>query len=91
MGLRSWIKTLLGRGQHGEITGSRKRGPATHVVILDGTMSSLEPGHETHAGQLYKLLKEAGTGANLTATATGTLSSCQDIRAGPMPSDPLRG
>ena len=66
MGLRSWVKTLLGRGQHGETGGSRKRGPATHVVILDGTMSSLETGFETHAGQLYKLLKEAGTGANLT-------------------------
>lgn len=29
-------------------------------------MSSLKPGFETHAGQLYKLLIEAGTGANLT-------------------------
>ena len=66
MSLRSWVKSLVGRGQVGKTTGSRKRGPATHVVILDGTMSSLEEGFETHAGQLYKLLKEAGTGANLT-------------------------
>jgi uncharacterized protein (DUF2235 family) len=29
-------------------------------------MSSLEPGCETHAGQLYKLLREAGSLANLT-------------------------
>lgn len=29
-------------------------------------MSSLRDGHETHAGQLYKLLLEAGVGANLT-------------------------
>lgn len=36
------------------------------MVILDGTLSSLEEGCETHAGQLYKLLLEAGTGANLT-------------------------
>ncbi|MCV6596639.1 MAG: DUF2235 domain-containing protein [Mangrovicoccus sp.] len=27
------------------------------VVILDGTMSRLEPGHETNAGLIYKLLK----------------------------------
>ena len=35
-------------------------------MILDGTLSSLEPGYETHAGQLYKLLLEAGINANLT-------------------------
>lgn len=28
----------------------------THVVIIDGTLSSLEPGYETNAGLLYKLL-----------------------------------
>ena len=36
------------------------------MIILDGTNSSLEMGCETHAGQLYKLLREAGTQANLT-------------------------
>lgn len=46
--------------------GQRTRGQATHVVILDGTLSSLQEGYETHAGQLYKLLLEAGVGANLT-------------------------
>ena len=34
------------------------RGPITHVVILDGTMSSLEPGQETNVGLIYKLLDE---------------------------------
>ncbi|MHC0054382.1 DUF2235 domain-containing protein [Actibacterium sp. D379-3] len=34
------------------------RQPITHVVILDGTMSSLAPGCETHAGITYKLLRE---------------------------------
>ena len=38
----------------------RGRGPVTHVIILDGTMSSLEPGYETHAGQLYRLMCERG-------------------------------
>lgn len=45
---------------------SRKRGACTHVIILDGTMSTLYPGCETHAGQLYKLLCEAGALASLT-------------------------
>ncbi len=36
------------------------RGPRTHVIILDGTMSSLEPGLESHAGQMYRLCREIG-------------------------------
>ena len=35
------------------------RGPQAHVIILDGTMSSLEPGYETHAGLLYKMLSSS--------------------------------
>ncbi len=31
-----------------------------HVFIIDGTLSSLEPGRETHAGKLYRLLTERG-------------------------------
>ena len=38
----------------------RVRGVVDHVVILDGTMSSLEPGHEGNAGLLFLLLKELG-------------------------------
>ncbi len=34
------------------------RAPMTHVVILDGTMSSVERGFETNAGLLWKLLAE---------------------------------
>ena len=45
---------------------ARHRGAATHVVILDGTMSSLAPGHESNAGLTYKLMREMGTRANLT-------------------------
>jgi len=64
--LRDWIFGLFdadGRTEEGQ---PRNRGEATHVIILDGTMSSLEPGHETHAGMTYKLLNEAGMKANLT-------------------------
>jgi hypothetical protein len=31
-----------------------------HVVILDGTMSSLLPGRETNAGLTFRLLREGG-------------------------------
>jgi uncharacterized protein (DUF2235 family) len=33
-------------------------GPRNHIVIIDGTQSRMEDGHETNAGLLYKLLDE---------------------------------
>ncbi|WP_341366579.1 DUF2235 domain-containing protein [Yoonia sp. BS5-3] len=66
MPLRDWLLGLFGRRARTEEGGGRKRGPATHVVILDGTMSSLEPGRETNAGLTFKLLREVGRSANLT-------------------------
>ncbi len=42
------------------------RGPATHVVILDGTLSSLEPGFETNAGITWRLLNEVRGPARLS-------------------------
>ncbi len=66
MSLRSFISKWFGR-THPKTAGAiRQRGPATHVIILDGTMSTLAEGSETHAGQLYKLIREAGTRANQT-------------------------
>ena len=38
----------------------RELPPRIHVVVLDGTLSTLEPGEETNAGLLYKLCREAG-------------------------------
>lgn len=35
-----------------------RRGAVCHVIILDGTMSSLTPGEESNAGLIYKLLSE---------------------------------
>jgi len=64
--LFNWIKSVLGQASLPRTESRRTRGPATHVVILDGTLSTLMPGCETHAGQLYKLLLEAGVSANLT-------------------------
>ena len=60
------IFALFGRGSRSEDSGQRKRGVATHVIILDGTMSSLERGNETNAGLTFRLLQEAGRQANLT-------------------------
>lgn len=37
------------------------RGNVTHVIILDGTMSSLTPGCETNAGLAYRLISEIGS------------------------------
>jgi uncharacterized protein (DUF2235 family) len=37
-----------------------RRGQVIHVIILDGTMSSLDPGCETNAGIAYNLCREMG-------------------------------
>tara|TARA_R110002096_G_scaffold13386_10_gene47545 strand:+ start:8481 stop:9533 length:1053 start_codon:yes stop_codon:yes gene_type:complete len=42
------------------------RGSVDHYIILDGTLSSLEPGYETNAGRLFKLLSENGFSATRT-------------------------
>lgn len=42
------------------------RGETTHIIILDGTMSSLEPGQETNAGLAYKILRAMGRGPGRT-------------------------
>ena len=41
------------------------RNPVDHVVILDGTNSSLVPGNETNAGLVYKLLRETAPSSTL--------------------------
>ncbi len=47
-----------GASRHSGVT--KRRGARDHVIILDGTDSSLLPGHETNAGLTYRLLREAG-------------------------------
>ncbi|MFT7058735.1 MAG: hypothetical protein ACJASV_001237 [Pseudorhodobacter sp.] len=42
------------------------RGRVDHYIILDGTLSSLEPGLETNAGRVFKLLSENGLSADRT-------------------------
>ena len=66
---RRWTRTILdllrpGRRQE-RSNYSGKRGQVTHVIILDGTMSTLKEGCESNAGLTYKLLCEV-TGAHLS-------------------------
>lgn len=44
----------------------RKRGVVDHVIILDGTLSTLAKGQEGNAGLLYKLLTEHGHSVHRT-------------------------
>lgn len=53
------LKSLVGFGpEPRSVHPSATRGPVTHVIILDGTMSSLDRGYETHAGTTFRLLSE---------------------------------
>ncbi|GHE04359.1 hypothetical protein U879_00570 [Defluviimonas sp. 20V17] len=54
--LLGWI--WPGRRYASQAPGLRRRGPVDHVVILDGTLSTLDEGRETNAGLAYKLLAE---------------------------------
>lgn len=40
-----------------------QRGAVDHVIVLDGTLASLRPGHESNAGRAFQLLREAVPGA----------------------------
>ncbi len=66
MPIRDWVLGLFDRKPRVKETPGIVRGPATHVIILDGTMSSLRPGCETNAGKTYKLLREQGVRAHMT-------------------------
>nr|WP_319247146.1 DUF2235 domain-containing protein [uncultured Celeribacter sp.] len=45
--------------------GHHSRGPLTHVILMDGTLSSLEAGMETNTGLAYKLCAEVAQEANM--------------------------
>ena len=44
----------------------RGRGPCDHVILLDGTLSTLEPGQETSIGLIYRLLRSQPPSARLS-------------------------
>lgn len=53
-----FLQGIFGRGE--AQVQPRGRGATTHVIIIDGTMSSLREGCETNAGLTYKLLRSVG-------------------------------
>nr|WP_236626210.1 DUF2235 domain-containing protein [Actibacterium mucosum] len=57
---------MTGRRTPAQQTRAVGRQALTHVIILDGTSSSLSEGRETNAGLTYKLLCEAPPGAGLS-------------------------
>ncbi|WP_420568235.1 DUF2235 domain-containing protein [Thalassovita sp.] len=68
--LKQLGKRLLGRFWPGLREGHPAprpdtRGALTHVIILDGTASSLKPGYETNAGLSYRLLSQVGAPVSL--------------------------
>ncbi|MAY32836.1 MAG: DUF2235 domain-containing protein [Rhodovulum sp.] len=58
-----WLRGLRQTEAHQP---SFARVPLTHVIILDGTNSSLDAGHETHAGLTYKMLSRLPASAHLS-------------------------
>jgi len=72
MSLWHWINSKIWQNRFGQVvedagfaSGAAPR-RAVHVVVMDGTLSSLEPGFETNAGLAYQLLKRnAGPGVML--------------------------
>lgn len=53
------LKRLLGFGPAPQqVHPKATRDPVTHVIIIDGTMSRLDEGFETHAGTTFRMLSE---------------------------------
>ena len=62
---RIW-QWITGKPRTAQQTRAVGRQALTHVIILDGTGSSLQNGNETNAGLTYKLLCDAPTSAGLS-------------------------
>ena len=59
-----WLQHRFGSGE-AQVAPRAGRGPVIHVVIIDGTMSSLHPDCIGNAGLAYRLLQEMGGGVSL--------------------------
>jgi uncharacterized protein (DUF2235 family) len=59
--LRSWFRQHVPVWTEGpKLDGRAEHEPVDHIIILDGTLSTLDPGYESNAGQVFKLLSEGG-------------------------------
>jgi len=65
--LNNFLRRWFGR-RHRQLVQSTApgRGPVDHVIILDGTMSTLDRGMETNAGLTYRLLCEMAPSKRLS-------------------------
>ncbi|WP_299282827.1 DUF2235 domain-containing protein [uncultured Tateyamaria sp.] len=61
--IAGWLQSQFGKGLP-EVT-PPTRGQTTHVIIIDGTMSSLDECDETNAGLTNKLVAEMGSAVSL--------------------------
>ncbi len=55
----------MGSGSPQNNTNGSGRAPATHVIVLDGTLSSLVPLCQTNAARTYMMLREVGAAVSL--------------------------
>lgn len=59
-----WLQARFGRAE-AETAQQAHRGPTVHVVIIDGTLSSLHPDCIGNAGLTYRLLQESGSAVSV--------------------------
>jgi len=55
----AFSRVLRWAAGHTDTAGEKQapdRAPRTHIILIDGTLSTLQPGRETHVGWLYKQL-----------------------------------
>lgn len=57
--LRSVLLRRIGRAPEASPAGRKVRGPVDHIVLLDGTMGSLDPARITSIGLMYRFLRRA--------------------------------
>lgn len=66
-GLAEKLLTILRIGRRVETSAPvRGREPCDHVILLDGTLSTLEPGQETNIGLIYRLLRSNPASSRLS-------------------------
>ena len=62
--LRHWWRGHPAATTEAAVPAGRARGVVDHVILLDGTFSSLDPGRETNIGLMFRLLTEGGARAD---------------------------
>ena len=53
------LRWAAGQTDTAKETPTRHRASRTHIILIDGTLSTLQEGRETHVGWLYKQLGQS--------------------------------